>query len=281
MTADSALAARGYVESSGHIPSISWTGSEAWLGEWCFGLPQGSFTEEPFLIANFLAQEGARRIAVGYDNSLIGRGYLDFLRKACDREGVEIVTEAATPVLAADLTSVVHQLRASNPDAVVHLGIGAVATGYNEAFAACGWEPPLKVTNMGMGFSYIDPQIMKMYAGWIGCDQYDERNPVASAFLDRFEKRYGRRPNYFVPGYAHDGARLIVNALADSHPLSPDGVRSALERVKMLPAATGTASTRLSFGSWKHSAWHGAGFLVMREVVADGSKIVFRGSYAS
>jgi branched-chain amino acid transport system substrate-binding protein len=95
---------------------------------------------------------------------------------------------------------------------------------------------------MGMGFSYIDPNIMKMYAGWVGCDQYDERNQVGAAFLDRFERRYGRRPDYFVPGYGHDGARLIVNALADAHPLSCEGVRSALERVQMLPAATGTSS---------------------------------------
>lgn len=44
----------------------------------------------------------------------------------------------------------------------------------------------------------------------------------------------------------------------------------ALERVKMMPAASGAPGTRVSFGNWSRRAWVGAGYLVARRLDADG-----------
>jgi hypothetical protein len=52
--------------------------------------------------------------------------------------------------------------------------------------------------------------------------------------------------------------------------LSPRGVKEALERVKMLPAASGAPGTRISFGKWTRRGWMGAGYLVARSLDADG-----------
>jgi branched-chain amino acid transport system substrate-binding protein len=38
----------------------------------------------------------------------------------------------------------------------------------------------------------------------------------------------------------------------------------------MLPAASGAPGTRVSFGKWTHRAWMGAGYLVARQLDADG-----------
>jgi hypothetical protein len=48
-------------------------------------------------------------------------------------------------------------------------------------------------------------------------------------------------------------------------------VKEALERVKMLPAASGAPGTRLSFGNWIRRGWVGAGYLVARRLDPDGS----------
>ena len=50
----------------------------------------------------------------------------------------------------------------------------------------------------------------------------------------------------------------------------PDGVRAALERVKMVPAASGSPGTYLSFGNWLHRGWVGSGYLVARQLDPDG-----------
>jgi hypothetical protein len=68
-----------------------------------------------------------------------------------------------------------------------------------------------------------------------------------------------------------DIAAALLRALSDAHPLSPRGVKEALERVKMLPAASGAPGTRISFGKWGRRAWVGAGYLVARRLDPDGS----------
>lgn len=47
-------------------------------------------------------------------------------------------------------------------------------------------------------------------------------------------------------------------------------MKEALERVKMLPAASGAPGTRVSFGKWTRRAWMGAGYLVARTLDPDG-----------
>lgn len=108
--------------------------------------------------------------------------------------------------------------------------------------------------------------------GWVGVDQYDEGNPIGQAWLDRYAARYGgSRPEYCVTVVNHDVAATLVRAFADSHPLSPRGVKEALERVKkMMPAASGAPGTRVSLGKWTRRAWMGAGYLVARTLDADG-----------
>ena len=55
-------------------------------------------------------------------------------------------------------------------------------------------------------------------------------------------------------------------------------VQEALERVKMVPAASGAPGTYLSFGKWTRRGWMGAGYLVARELDPDGvtSRLVGR-----
>jgi branched-chain amino acid transport system substrate-binding protein len=46
----------------------------------------------------------------------------------------------------------------------------------------------------------------------------------------------------------------------------------SLKRVKMLPAACGSAGTRISFGKWAHRGWMGAGYLVARSLDPNGER---------
>ena len=81
-----------------------------------------------------------------------------------------------------------------------------------------------------------------------------------------------------MPVVNRDLATVLLHAFADAHPLTPKGVRDALERVKMVPAASGAPGTRLSFGKWTRRGWMGAGYLVARQLDPDGetSRLVDR-----
>ena len=66
----------------------------------------------------------------------------------------------------------------------------------------------------------------------------------------------------------------MMTALATARPLTGPGVKESLERVKMLPAASGAPGTRLRFGNFIRHGWVGSEFLVARRVLPDASRSV-------
>ena len=75
--------------------------------------------------------------------------------------------------------------------------------------------------------------------GWTGVDQYDEANQLGQDFLDAYAKQYnGRRPEYCVTVVNRDVAATLRAGLhRRPSAVSPRGVKEALERIKMMPAA--------------------------------------------
>ncbi|HTH28154.1 MAG TPA: ABC transporter substrate-binding protein [Sphingobium sp.] len=266
---DNAVPVREAIEQRFKVPSISVAGADEWLGEWTFGLPQGSFTDEPIFWAHLLAKRGITKVGALVEQSLVGEGYIRNFRKACRAAGIRIVAEEMLAQTAQDVTEPVRRLYDAQPEALVHCGFGFGAVHVNPALAALGWDPP---RFMGTAFqnAWINQAVWDSVVGWIGLDQYDEGNAVGQQFLDDFQTVYGRRPEYCVPVMNHDLATVLLHAFADARPLTPRGVKEALERVKMLPAAAGAPGTRISFGNWTRRGWMGAGYLVARRLDPDG-----------
>ncbi len=274
---DNAPPLRDYIEREGRVPAITMGGTEDWLGEWTFGLANASMPDEPYVLANIMAHAGHRRVVVAMEKSLIGQQYLSFFREACDTEGVTIVAEAHVPQTGDNMLEQIGALREQKPDALVHFGFGWAVFGISKALEELNWTLP-RYTTTAWEVGFITEEAQRLFTGWIGLEQYDEQNEVAVAFLDRFEKKYDRRPEYYAPVYGYDIANTIAHALSKAHPLSPQGVKEGLERVKMLPAACGAPGTRISFGKWTRRGWMGAGYLVAREFdPKTPTKTIFRG----
>jgi branched-chain amino acid transport system substrate-binding protein len=257
------------IERRFRVPSISICGSDDWLGEWTFALPNGSMTDEPILWAYLMAKAGQARAGVLVERSLIGQQYLKGFRAACRDEGIRIVAEESIPQTGQDIGTAVRRLHDVAPDAIVHCGFGLGVVQITEALHAVDWDPP---RYMGTAFedAYLGAEVWEPFLGWTGLEQYDEGNEVGQRFIDRFEAVYGRRPEYFAPVVCRDVAVSFLHAFADAEPLSPRGVMEALERVKMVPAASGAPGTRISFGKWTRRGWMGAGYLTARTLDRDG-----------
>lgn len=266
---DNCVAVKEAVEQRFRIPAISVTGTDDWLGEWTFSFPQGSMTDEPIFWADLLAKAGHSTVGVLVERSLIGQTYLRNFQRACADKQIRIVAEAPIAQTAQEISGAVRTLHAAAPDAIVHCGFGFGIVFINPILRELDWDPP-RFTSTAFQNAWVNPIMWQAFTGWIGVDQYDEHNPVGQAYLDRYEKRYGRRPKYVVPMVNHDVAQTLLRAFTDAHPLSPRGVKEALERVKMLPAASGAPGTRVSFGKWTRRAWMGAGYLVARRLDPNG-----------
>jgi branched-chain amino acid transport system substrate-binding protein len=268
---DNTVAVRPEIERRFRVPAISVCGSEHWLGEWTFLLNNGSMTDEPILWAYLMAKAAQPTAGVLVERSYIGKEYLANFRRAALLEGVQIVGEEPIAQTGQDISAAVAALHEAGASAIVHCGFGLGVAEINDALHALDWDPP---RYMGTAFETgFNEHLWDAYLGWIGLEQYDEGNAVGQRFLDEYEAAYGERPEYYGPLLWRDCAMSILAAFADAAPLSPLGVKDALERVKMLPAACGSPGTRISFGPWIHRGWVGAGYLVARTLDPDGKEL--------
>jgi branched-chain amino acid transport system substrate-binding protein len=267
---DNCVPTKEAIEQRFHVPAISVTGTEDWLGEWTFSLSMGSMTDEPIFWAHLLAKGGHNDIGVLVEQSLVGESYLKSFRSACRDKGLRIAAEEPIAQTAQDISGAVRKLREAKVQALVHCGFGFGVVLINPALQELEWDPP---RFMGTSFqnAWINPIVWNAIVGWTGVDQYDDSNTVGQRFLDQYAARYDRRPEYCVPVVNRDLATVLLQAFADAKPLSPKGVKEALERVKLVPAASGAPGTRISFGKWMHRGWMGAGYLVARRLDPDGS----------
>jgi branched-chain amino acid transport system substrate-binding protein len=274
---ENAVALAPHVEQAAEAVCITMAASETLLGEWFFGLPAGSMEEEPIIMATVAHLDGCRTVGVAFEDSLIGTEYLRTTRRACAEVGLRITAEVPIPQVEAEKQQAMELLGADRPDAILHVGFGLGIPGMNAALEAIGWVPP-RYTTTAFEFAATSSWWRQQLAGWIGLDQYDERNEVARDFLDRFEARYGDRPEYFFPPYCYDVGRIMLMAVGAAKPLTGAGVKDALEKIKMVPAASGAPGTRLRFGRYIRHGWMGSEFLVARRVLPDGSRSVLHGT---
>src|SRR6185312_7941699 len=219
---------RRYVEELAVLPCITMAATETILGEWVFGLPAGSIEEEPIIMATIAALDGCRSVGLAFEDSRIGNEYLRATRVACSHAGLRITSEVPIPQVESEKRHAMAALEADRPDGIMHVGFGLGIPGINAALQEIGWLPP-RYTTTAFEFAATSQWWRDQLAGWVGLDQYDERNATAQQFLDRFEARHGRRPAYFFPMYCYDVGRLMVTAVANARPLTGPGVKEALE----------------------------------------------------
>jgi ABC-type branched-subunit amino acid transport system substrate-binding protein len=220
----------------------------------------GSLAEEPIVLAEHVAALGAMRVAAVRDRSPVGRGYLDALEPACERLGLELAGIAVlSPGAGAhEAAAALQRLRATEPDALVYLGLGVSARGLALGLEATGWTPAV-VANSALMFGYAQREWRAGWDGWVYVDTVSDANPEREA-LRAQSSRSAAGP---VGVAAYDIGRLFAAALRGATHYTRDGVRDALESVKRLPAASGRAGTTMGFGVYDHGALKGE-YLVKR-----------------
>ncbi|OJZ76096.1 amino acid ABC transporter substrate-binding protein [Mycobacterium paraffinicum] len=268
---DNAIPLRPEIERRFRVPAISVCGSEEWLGKWTFVLPNGSMTDEPIFWAQMLKKHGHSTVGLLIEQAYIGFNYADNFRRAASAEGITILAEETVSQTGQDVSEVIARIHRTGAEALVHCGFGLGHAGINAALDELGWDPPRYI---GTAFeTAFNEHLWDATRGWIGLEQYDEGNQVAQQFLDDYETAYGHRPAFYAPLLFRDLATVVLHGLAGAKPLSPRGVRESLEQLKMLPAACGSAGTRISFGRFMHRGWVGSRYLVARKLDADGKEL--------
>jgi ABC-type branched-subunit amino acid transport system substrate-binding protein len=272
-TSENVPVIKPYVEKVG-IPFIAMCGALDLAGLWTFLTPNGTFPDEAILMVDHAVDVcGASRIGVIREENLLGDEYAKYIKSRAHVRGVSVVADVAVgSFIGGDAAlAAVGTMREADAQAYMYVGFGANAfavLGASQKLAAAGYDVPRITMSIFMGtIEGLAPYagLIDNFEGWVGVDQFDERNQTFTSMLDRFEKRFGRRPVHCYTAQGYDMGNVVAHGLARAKPHSRDGLRVGLETIRRLDAAAGGPGNHISFGSYDHRGYKGD-YIVMRQV---------------
>lgn len=277
------------------VPHISLGASEKLVSDYGFTVGWGTIPHDAYLLANWCKANGYSRITVTIDEAWHCQEYLSYVRAACERWSIRILSTGCLSQIAGELQrqqarELVAEHRSLNPQAILHFGSGSSADAWMIAVYEAGWDVPRSVNAAFVrvcqprSHEGIRPDAQpgetsfwQAREGWHGTSVVDEDNAVLTAMLARFERHFGERP-FLLDGMAnyYDAMRVALEAVATAHLLSPRGVRDAVQRIKFLPAAAGGAGTVVGFGPLDHIGIKGKDPYVLRRIENGTTRLVYR-----
>jgi ABC-type branched-subunit amino acid transport system substrate-binding protein len=272
-TSENVPVIKSYVEKVG-IPHIAMCGGLELAGPWTFLTPNGTFSDEAILMVDRAVDVcGAARIGVIREENLLGDEYAAYIKSRARVRGVSVVGDVAVgSFIDGDAgLAAVGAMREADAQAYLYVGFGANAFAVlraSQKLAAEGYDVPRITMSIFMGtIEGLAPYagLIDNFEGWVGVDQFHERNQTFTSMLDRFEKRFGRRPIHCYTAQGYDMGNVVAHGLARAKPHSRDGLRVGLERIRRLDAAAGGPGNHISFGPYDHRGYKGD-FIVMRQI---------------
>lgn len=252
------------------VPTLMNSASMAVAGRFSFLIPNGGFADEATIMARYLADRGASKVAVVRDTNALGDEYFTYFRVALERLALPLASDQLLDTFggAEEISARFSAARDSGADGLAYMGYGGSGL-VLRTFRELRWSPARVMSSIflgtipDLGYGFDD---LSDFEGWAGIDQVDEENPVLKGMLDRFEARYGRRPFHAFTALGYDFGNALAEALAMARPADPAGLARALERVRMLPAAVGRPGTVISFAAYDHRAYKSGDYVLIREV---------------
>ncbi len=272
-TSENVPVIKPYAEQVG-IPFIAMCGALDLAGPWTFLTPNGTFPDEAILMVDHAVDVcGASRIGLIREDNLLGDEYAGYIKSRAHVRGASIVADVAVGSFIDGDTALaaVGAMRGAGAEAYMYVGFGANAfavLGASQKLAADGYDVPRITMSIFMGtIEGLAPYVglIDNFEGWVGVDQFDERNTTFTSMLDRFEKRFGRRPVHCYTAQGYDMGNAVAHGLARAKPHSRDGLRRSLETIRRLDAAAGGPGNHISFGPYDHRGYKGD-YIVMRQI---------------
>jgi ABC-type branched-subunit amino acid transport system substrate-binding protein len=255
------------------VPVLSFGGTLNISSPFLFQLPNGTYVDEIRMIVNYARSKVYRSIALLRDATMMGEEYTSTFTQAMRESGLRVATiRSIRPSPSqAEIVEATEAARDSKADALLVISV-AVHRHFAEALERSAWTPAkLMVCNFVAAIPGFDGP--GAFEGWVGIDQFDEANPVFTAMIAAFERRFGRRAAHTYQAIGYDIGRTLARGLSMMAPSTPEGLRDALEKVPMLPAAAGGRGTVISLAKNDRRGYKG-GYLVYRTVQDGMSRCV-------
>jgi branched-chain amino acid transport system substrate-binding protein len=177
-------------------------------------------------------QIGVKRAAVIGEDSLFprqsGKGAKDWAKKL----GIEIVVDENYPIKQTDFTALLQKIRAAGAEAIFSNSYFADAAAQLRQLREQNIDLKLFSSTVGPGLPNFPEQLGSTAEYVLGFSQWEPLpkvlgHPGMQAYIDRYEKRFGEKPNYHAGG-AYGALQVTEAAVKKAGGFDGEKIRDAL-----------------------------------------------------
>lgn len=165
-------------------------------------------------LADFLAAHGVKTAAVVYVDELFGLENLGALEAALKSKGIEIVEKKSYPLGVKDLSPVLRDFKAKNPDAFLGITYPPDTFLVTGQAKEIGFNPKVFYAAVGSAFPVYKQRMGEAIEGVTGLGTWNPRtNPAAKAYFDAHVAKFQKEPDRWASAHAWAGLQILQQAI--------------------------------------------------------------------
>lgn len=202
-------------------------------------------------MVDYVLKHGYKKIGILYNDNAFGQQARDFeIAELKARNLVPVAVEAVRSG-AEDYTAQVMAMKNAGADVILCPVAGADGAQICKNMKQLNYQAQLIGTNALIHESLL--QVGKSNVeGVMALDVIDETKPEMKAFLDKFEQKYGMRPQTGYPALAYDAMMILKYAFEQAGGTDKEKVRAALENLTNYSTLSGQKGSTLSWKAGDH-----------------------------
>jgi branched-chain amino acid transport system substrate-binding protein len=183
-------------------------------------------------LVNLLQSLKIKKVAIIYVQDLFPRENLQFLKPELERAQIETVLVKDYPIGAKDLTTLLGDVKAKNPQALIALSYPAdsfLLTGQAKGVLL---NPPFLFELVGPSIAAFGQAFGKASEGITTMAHWSPKAPWPGAreFEARYVKKWKTRPDYLDSIEAYVGCQIIEQAIKKAGTLNKEKIREAIAK---------------------------------------------------
>jgi branched-chain amino acid transport system substrate-binding protein len=173
---------------------------------------------------------GIQRVAVIYVQDLFPRENLQFLQPELKRAHIEIVLVKDYPIGAKDLTTLLADVKAKNPQGLIALSYPADSFLLTGQAKGVGLDPPFLFELVGPSIAAFGQAFGPASEGITTMGHWSPKGPWPGArdFEARYVKRWQTRPDYLDSALSYVECQIIEEAIRKAGTLDREKVRETI-----------------------------------------------------
>jgi len=216
-------------------------------------------------LAELMVARGVKTVAVIHVDELFGLEQLDGLKRSLAAKGIQIIETKSYPLGVKDLSPVLRDIKAKNPDAFVSLSYPPdtfLVTGQSKSI---GFNPKLFYAAVGTAFPVYRDKMGATIEGVMGLGTWNPKSsPAAKAYFDAHVARWKKEPDRWASAHAYAGLQVLEQAVAKA------GLNRKVLRDQIANGTFDTIIGKISFKNGENvstpgvvSQWRGSEFEVI------------------